>query len=134
MRVLLISANTERINLPTFPLGLACVAQATLDRGHDVEWLDLMAERNPESAVKRHMETLQPQVIGISIRNIDDQTMANPRFLLEQAKDVVKFCKSVSESPIVLGGAGYSLFPEGAGRTLENVQTKLLLGAGLHLE
>jgi radical SAM superfamily enzyme YgiQ (UPF0313 family) len=112
MRVLLISANTEKINLPTFPLGLACVAQATLDRGHDVEWLDLMAERNPEAAVKRHMETLQPQVIGISVRNIDDQNMANPRFLLEQAKDVVKFCKSVSESPIVLGGAGYSLFPD----------------------
>jgi len=112
MRVLLISANTERINLPTFPLGLACVAQATLDRGHDVEWLDLMAERDPESAVKRRIKTLQPQVIGISVRNIDDQNMANPRFLLEQARDVVRFCKRVSEAPIVLGGAGYSLFPQ----------------------
>jgi radical SAM superfamily enzyme YgiQ (UPF0313 family) len=112
MRVLLISANTERINLPTFPLGLACVAQATLDRGHEVEWLDLMAERNPEAAVKRRMETFQPQIIGISVRNIDDQDMADPRFLLEQARDVVKLCKSVSEAPIVLGGAGYSLFPE----------------------
>jgi radical SAM superfamily enzyme YgiQ (UPF0313 family) len=112
MKVLLVSANTERINLPTFPLGLACVAQATLDRGHDVEWLDLMAERDPESAVKRRMETFQPKVIGISVRNIDDQNMADPRFLLDQARDVVKLCKSVSESPIVLGGAGYSLFPE----------------------
>ena len=112
MRVLLISANTERINLPTFPLGLACVAQATLDKGHDVEWLDLMAERDPESAVKRRIKTLQPQVIGISVRNIDDQNMANPRFLLEQARDVVRFCKRVSEAPIVLGGAGYSLFPQ----------------------
>ena len=112
MRVLLISANTERINLPTFPLGLACVAQATLDRRHEVEWLDLMAERDPEAAVKRRMETLQPQVIGISVRNIDDQDMANPRFLLEQARHVVKLCKSVSGTPIVLGGAGYSLFPE----------------------
>src|SRR5512136_1880360 len=112
MRVLLISANTERINLPTFPLGLASVAQATMDQGHEVEWLDLMAERDPESAVKRRMETLQPQVIGISFRYIDDQNMANPRFLLVQAKDVVKFCKSESNSPVVLGGAGYSLFPQ----------------------
>jgi len=48
MRVLLISANTERINLPTFPLGLACVAQATMDQGHEVEWLDLMAEAERE--------------------------------------------------------------------------------------
>ena len=112
MRVLLISANTERINLPTFPLGLACVAQATMDQGHEVEWLDLMAEREPEEAVTRTLERFQPQAIGISVRNIDDQNMANPRFLLEQAREVVRFCKSVSESPIVLGGAGYSLFPQ----------------------
>jgi radical SAM superfamily enzyme YgiQ (UPF0313 family) len=114
MRVLLISANTERINLPTFPLGLACVAQATLDRGHDVEWLDLMAEAKPEKLVTRTLERFQPQAVGISVRNIDDQNMATPRFLLEQARDVVEFCRSVSESPIVLGGAGYSLFPVSA--------------------
>jgi radical SAM superfamily enzyme YgiQ (UPF0313 family) len=112
MRVLLISANTERINLPTFPLGLACVAQATMDQGHEVEWLDLMAEAEPEEAVTRTLKRFQPEAIGISVRNIDDQNMANPKFLLEQAKDVVKFCRGVSESPIVLGGAGYSLFPD----------------------
>ena len=111
MRILLISANTERINLPTYPLGLACVAQATLDQGHDVRGLDLMAEKDWEAAVRRSVESFQPQVIGISIRNIDDQNMATPRFLLEQAKEVVKFCKRVSASPVVLGGAGYSLFP-----------------------
>lgn len=112
MRVLLISANTERINLPTFPLGLACVAQATLDRGHEVECLDLMAASDPEAAVRRSMETFQPQAIGISVRNVDDQNMANPRFLMDQARQVVEFCKRVSEAPIVLGGAGYSLFPQ----------------------
>jgi radical SAM superfamily enzyme YgiQ (UPF0313 family) len=114
MRVLLISANTERINLPTFPFGLACVAQATRDRGHDVEWLDLMAEANPEELVTRTLERFQPQAIGLSVRNIDDQNMAYPRFLLDQARAVVKFCRRVSESPIVLGGAGYSLFPMSA--------------------
>ncbi len=112
MRVLLISANTERINLPTSPLGLACVAQTTMDRGHVVQWLDLMAEKQPEEVVRRAMEGFQPRAVGISVRNIDDQNMANPRFLLEQARDVVRFCRSVSESPIILGGAGYSLFPE----------------------
>jgi radical SAM superfamily enzyme YgiQ (UPF0313 family) len=111
MRVLLISANTERINLPTFPLGMACVAQATLDRGQDVRWLDLMAEAEPEEALKRSIVTIHPDVIGVSVRNIDDQNMANPRFLLEQARHVVQFCKRISEAPVVLGGAGYSLFP-----------------------
>ena len=36
MRVLLISANTERINMVTMPLGLALVAAATRRAGHDV--------------------------------------------------------------------------------------------------
>ena len=46
MRVLLISANTERINLPTFPLGLAWVAQGTMDLGN---WF-LMSARKPGGA------------------------------------------------------------------------------------
>ena len=112
MRVLLISANTERINLPTFPLGLACVAQATMERGHEVEWLDLMAESEPEEAVRKTVQRFQPQAIGISVRNIDDQNMAKPRFLLDRAREAVKACHRVSGVPIVLGGAGYSLFPE----------------------
>ena len=29
MKVLLVSANTEQINMPTLPLGMACIAAAT---------------------------------------------------------------------------------------------------------
>jgi radical SAM superfamily enzyme YgiQ (UPF0313 family) len=71
-----------------------------------------MAETNPEEAVRRSLERFQPQAIGVSVRNIDDQNMANPRFLIEQAGGVVRSCKRVSEAPVVLGGAGYSLFPD----------------------
>ena len=114
MKVLLISANTERINLPTFPLGLACVAQATLKAGHELECLDLIAERHPEVVLRKTISTFQPEVIGISVRNIDDQNMTSPRFLLKQAKEVVAACKEFSGSPVIIGGAGYSLFPQKA--------------------
>jgi radical SAM superfamily enzyme YgiQ (UPF0313 family) len=114
MRVLMVSANTEKINMPTYPLGLSCVAQATLKAGHDLESLDLMAEGNTEAAIRNTIETFQPDLIGISVRNVDDQNMANPKFLLDQARDVVTYCKNLSESPIVLGGAGYSMFPKSA--------------------
>jgi radical SAM superfamily enzyme YgiQ (UPF0313 family) len=114
MRVLLVSANTEKINMPTFPLGLSCVAQATLKAGHDLELLDLMAEGDTEEVVRGAIETFQPDLIGISVRNVDDQNMANPKFLLDQARDVVTCCKGLSEAPIVIGGAGYSMFPQSA--------------------
>jgi len=40
MRVLLISANTETINMVPLPLGLNCVAVAVRDAGHEVEMID----------------------------------------------------------------------------------------------
>jgi radical SAM superfamily enzyme YgiQ (UPF0313 family) len=114
MKVLLISANTERINLPTFPLGLACVAQATLKADHEVECLDLIGVKEPDALLRKTIDAVQPGVIGISVRNIDDQNIAGPRFLLQQAKHVVAACKKFSGSPVVVGGAGYSLFPQKA--------------------
>ena len=114
MKVLLISANTEQINMPTLPLGLACVAAATRKAGHEVAYLDLMAQDDVQKVIKEAMEERSPDVVGISVRNIDDQVMDNPSFLLEQVKKVVASCRNFSNGPIVLGGAGYSMYPESA--------------------
>jgi len=114
MRVLLISANTEKIHMPTLPLGLACVASATQKAGYDVAMVDLMVEKDTRSALKEAIEGFSPDIIGISVRNIDDQNMENPIFLLDPVKEIVAGCRSLSGARIVLGGAGYSLFPESA--------------------
>jgi hypothetical protein len=51
MKVLLISANTSDINMPTLPLGLVSVATATKAAGHEVEVLDLLASQEPLAQV-----------------------------------------------------------------------------------
>jgi len=114
MKILLISANTETISMTIVPVGLGAVAAASKKAGHEVELLDLMNEKAPELAVKNSIAGFSPQIIGISVRNIDDQSMANPRFLLEKAKAIVAACRENSGAPIVLGGAGYSIFPDSA--------------------
>ncbi len=113
MRVLLISANTEKINMPTLPMGLGCVAAALTAAGHAVRFLDLMAAGDWRPRLMDALSRPAPDVIGISIRNIDDQVSENPRFLLEEAGAVVAFCRRNARVPVVLGGAGYSIFPEG---------------------
>ena len=119
MRVLLVSANTERISTLPLPLGLACVAAACRKAGHDVALLNLMFEGDADKTIRNRLEGFRPNVIGVSVRNIDDQNMASPRFLLPAVRDVVATCRCLSDAPIVLGGAGYSIFPESALRYLE---------------
>ena len=113
MRVLVISANTERLNMPTMPLGAGLVVGAARAAGHRVELLDLMLQAEPLTAVGEAITRLTPHVIGVSIRNIDDQEMANPTFLLEKVRPVVHACTQ-SGATVVLGGAGYSIFPAAA--------------------
>jgi radical SAM superfamily enzyme YgiQ (UPF0313 family) len=112
MRVLLISANTEQINMPVLPLGLACIAAAIDNQGHKVKILNLMMQTNTHKALHKAIDEFKPEIIGISVRNIDDQNMENPRFLLGTVKNVVANCRKYSDATIVLGGAGYSIFPQ----------------------
>jgi radical SAM superfamily enzyme YgiQ (UPF0313 family) len=113
MRVLLISSNTEQINMPVLPMGLASVAVATQKAGHEVKLLNLMLHGNSQVLIKEAIQDFHPELIGISVRNIDDQSRENPRFLLEPVKEVVSSCRDFSSVPIVLGGAGYTIFPQG---------------------
>ena len=119
MRVLLISANTERINILPLPMGLNCVAVATRNAGHEVKLVDLMTEKDYRSSLRDAIAVFDPEIIGISVRNIDNQNMEKPRFLLDQVKKVVTDCRNLSSAPIVLGGSGYSIFPESALSYLE---------------
>ena len=111
MRVLLISGNREDVDIRVPALGLACVASATEHAGHETRLLDLMVTKSPQTAVSEAIEEFRPEVIGLSVRNIDDQRMRNPRFLLDQAREAIAWCRQSSDAPIVLGGAGFSILP-----------------------
>jgi radical SAM superfamily enzyme YgiQ (UPF0313 family) len=100
--------------MPTLPIGLGCVATATERAGHEVKLVDLMDQTDTLPVIRAAIEGFRPDVVGISVRNIDDQSMADTKFLLDQAKDVVADCRALSDAPLVLGGAGFSIFPEAA--------------------
>lgn len=119
MKVLLISANTEQFNMPAMPLGLSCVVEAVKRAGHETFMLDLMFQMDVGATLRETIKDFLPECIGISVRNIDDQNIDSPLFLLEKVKEVVKECRGLSSAPIVLGGAGYSMFPESSLSYLE---------------
>jgi radical SAM superfamily enzyme YgiQ (UPF0313 family) len=94
------------------------VAAATRNAGNEVSLLNLMFEGDPMLGIKNSIEDFRPNVIGISVRNIDDQNMPRPQFLLAPVREIIASCRSLSVAPIILGGAGYSIFPESALRYL----------------
>jgi len=112
MKVLLISANTEKSYMHPLPLGLNCVAVALRAAGHEVRLIDLMGSGDNVSTIQEGVAAFCPRVIGISVRNVDNQHMAQTRFLLEPVRDAVDLCRSSSDATIVVGGAGFSIFPE----------------------
>ena len=111
MRVLLINENRCRDNLIPYPLGLACIAAATGGAGHEVSGLDLMFSDDPVCDVARSIGSFRPQYIGLSVRNIDNQDMRDPDFFLPQVKEISEAIKAETDAPVVLGGAGFSIFP-----------------------
>lgn len=114
MNVLLLNPNALRGSDPAYPLGLAHIATAAKKAGHTVEGVDLFSENCPETAIFSTLESFQPDVVGLSVRNIDNQCMRAPIFYLETVKNLVYTIRKRFYGPIAVGGAGYSIFPREA--------------------
>jgi radical SAM superfamily enzyme YgiQ (UPF0313 family) len=52
-----------------------------------------------------------PDLVGISLRNIDNTDTTDPMGFMGGYRFVVETVRQVSSAPIVLGGSGFTLFP-----------------------
>jgi radical SAM superfamily enzyme YgiQ (UPF0313 family) len=105
-KILLINSNRFKHPWPVIPFGLCYLATVLeYNEKHDVFFLDLCFSPDCEKEIKKTIQSFEPDVIGISIRNIDDTGGYNVHFLLEDVKkDVIDFCKKEFRGPIVIGG------------------------------
>src|SRR6266568_3489942 len=105
-RVLLVSTNRERQPYPVVPNGLACVASALEEAGHDVRFLDLCFTRDPVSAAHRAARDFEPSVIGVSIRNIDNSDAIALRHYTPEARTVFHALRDAApKAKMIAGGA-----------------------------
>ncbi len=112
MRVLLVSANRERIPDPIFPLGLAYIAAVARQAGHAIAVADLCFGRHPLADLRRQVNAFQPDVVGLSIRNIDNAAYPLTVEYLGRHREVVATLRAVTHAPIVLGGSGFAIMPQ----------------------
>ena len=111
MRILLINTNREHHPYPVMPIGLACVAQALEGQGHEVSTLDLAWARNPGRAIAQAVRRSRPGLIGLSIRNLDNSSLAAPRSYLSELRAAARVCRQESAVPLVIGGAAVGVAP-----------------------
>lgn len=112
MNVLIISTNRNLLPIPVMPVGACMVATAAKRSGHNVRVLDLLFEKEPLSAVRAAVTGFRPDVIGLSIRNIDNNDMQDPVFFIEEIIKLAELIQRISESTVVLGGAAVGVMPE----------------------
>ena len=127
MRVLLVSANPERVPYPVFPVGIAYVA-AALEPDHEVRLFDLVADG--EDRLPEVLESFAPDLVGLGLRNVDD-TRPEGRTYVATYRRMAATIRAHSAAPLVLGGAAFTLFPT---RFLAELGADYgLVGAGEHL-
>jgi radical SAM superfamily enzyme YgiQ (UPF0313 family) len=118
-RVLLVSANRERQPMPVLPNGLACVASALEEAGHEVRLLDLCFSRRPAEDAVRAAREFAPQVIGVSVRNIDNSDSVALRHYTPEAAELLRALRAAApHASIVAGGAAFGVAPQALFRAL----------------
>jgi radical SAM superfamily enzyme YgiQ (UPF0313 family) len=111
MRVLIISANRNAQPVPVLPAGACIVAEAAERAGHRVRLLDLMFRRHPEEALAAELRANPPDVVGLSVRNIDNNDVQEPVFFARELAGIVRAIRRRTDAPVVLGGAALGVMP-----------------------
>lgn len=114
MRALIISGSREIVHVMVPPIGEAYLAAYLINQGHEVILLDLTLSNDYKQDLTKAIDNFNPEVIGLSIRNVDSTTYPGNLFFYLPVKNVVQYIKELVEPdiPLVLGGAGFSIFSE----------------------
>ncbi len=113
MRVLLVQtlsmeeASPERV----YPIGIVSLAGRLADRGHDIRLLDMNMAANPFGALKETLQDFRPDLVGLSLRNIDPLGNRTSSLIPPFVVTVRMTASLAPQAWIVAGGTGFSLFP-----------------------
>lgn len=107
--MLLISLNRSTVPERVFPLGLSYLSASLRQAGHDVRWFDCLED---PGSVEGVVSEYQPDFAGISLRNIDDVQIRRRETFFEPLAEVCEAIRRRGSCPVILGGSGFSLFPE----------------------
>lgn len=111
-KVLLISANVTKEPFPVYPLGMSTIAHDIRSRGHEVAEWDYLARGESEEELLQFARAQAPDIVGLSLRNIDNCNSKHTAYYCDLYRQLASHLREATSATIVLGGPGYSLFPQ----------------------
>ena len=112
MDVLVVSTNRNSQPVSVMPVGACIVAEAAEQAGYRVRVLDLMYKRDPLRALESEIDKSSPDVVGLSVRNIDDNNMQHPVTFFEDLAPLAYTIRERTKATIILGGSAVAVMPE----------------------
>lgn len=112
MKVLLISSNRAETPYAVYPLGMSMVAAALKQAGHEIVLFDFLQQGQSLDAVRAAVRRHTPDLVGVSVRNLDNVNLLNEQRYVDAVRDIVGAVRETSSARIVLGGSGFSVMPE----------------------
>lgn len=109
MRILLVQSPTGRPEVPIFPIGLAFIA-GQLSR-HEVRGLDLSLSNDYRTILHEEIHTFNPDIIAISLRNIDDSSYPVTYSYVKPFTEIMKVLESW-DGIVIAGGTGFSIYTD----------------------
>ncbi len=111
MKTLIVNANRCFNPAPVMPLGACIVAEAVERAGFRASLLDLMFQSNPAGALKAAIESERPDLVGLSVRNIDNTDLDYPVAFYKELGPLMDVIRKETRAPVVLGGAALGVMP-----------------------
>ena len=112
MKVLLISANVAATPYPVYPIGISILARVLRDAGHEVKQSDFFHLEKSLDSIDNVVKEYAPDLIGISLRNVDSVNMLSEQLYVEAVGQMVSRIRTYTDVKIILGGSGFSMMPE----------------------
>lgn len=116
MKVLLVATNQadrfmDSMVVRPVPIGLAYLAASVDEERHTLKVLDLMFADDAVAEVADAVSEFEPDLIGMSIRNLDNQSSLNSVWNLPAVRDIIERIRQLSDATTLIGGPAFSIMP-----------------------
>ncbi|HUO96081.1 MAG TPA: radical SAM protein [Steroidobacteraceae bacterium] len=110
MRIAFVSANREQLPDPVLPLGILYMMSVT-PATHERTLIDLCFEDEPLAALGARIDEFRPDLVAVSMRNVQNADYTDTRGILAYYDDVMRTIRARTGAPVVMGGGGFSVVP-----------------------